>query len=362
MCTYSGTCDDRLAAVSVADPFHILDTAIAERAFPGAVVWLADAGGMRYHTARGKLAWDNNAAATGPDTVYDLASLTKLFTMAAALALAGQGVLRLDTPFGRLLPQYAGPVFADVDLVRLMNHSSGVRIGVQALAEQPVETWHDQIAAAEKPPAGDVLYSCTSYFLLARALEAAAGRPLDEIICDTILQPLGMSETTFVPLRDCAPERIAPTEVDAVSGRPWRGVVHDEAARAWTAATGTCCGNAGLFGTARDLAKFARLWMEEGAAGARQLLPADLVRRAFTDTIPEQSWRRGWGWQVEARFFMGEAPQGTAGHTGFTGPTLALNPHTGHIVIVLNNRVHPTRHGPDRMPFHRALAEWCYAQ
>lgn len=343
-------------------PLAVLAAARAERVFPGAVLWLGRGAQGHLHRAAGALTYDDAAAPVTTATVYDLASLTKLFVLTAGLVLAGRGELALERRVGHYLPELDVAAFQSVSIIRLLNHTSGVRFAIQDLHEAPVETWMSRIAAEPAGPPGEVLYSCTNYFLLARALEAVTGTSLDALIEETILAPLGLRDTSFVPRRDFAPERIAPTEIDAASGEPWRGLVHDEAARAWTAATGTACGNAGLFGTASDVAKFAQLWVRQGAWHGRQLLPPALVQRALCESVPENSWRRGWGWQIDARFFMGDAPPGTAGHTGFTGPTLALNLQTGHIVIILNNRVHPTRQGPDRMPCHRAIAQWCYAQ
>jgi CubicO group peptidase (beta-lactamase class C family) len=138
-------------------------------------------------------------------------------------------------------------------------------------------------------------------------------------------------------------------------------MVHDEAARAWSTATGTACGNAGLFSTAADLARFAQLWLDEGSCNGRQILAPEDVRSTFNDVMQEGSHGRGWCWQIDAAFYMSHvAPRGSAGHTGFTGPTFFLNPTTRDVAIILENRVCPTRHGPNRMPYHQRIAQWLF--
>jgi CubicO group peptidase (beta-lactamase class C family) len=341
----------------------ILQEAIGARAFPGAVVWLAHGDRVAAHMAAGSTAYD--AAFSRPvtcDTVYDIASLTKLFTATAFIIAAHETKTAVDTPVSALLPEFEVPDKCDITLHQLLNHTSGIELAVQALVEIPVHEWVTRIAQVplKSAPGTGVLYSCTNYFLLSHVIEALSGQRLNRFIESTVLQPLGMEWTSFTPLTRWNRDSIAPTEVDSATGKPWHGIVHDEAARA-VAAEGGCCGNAGLFSTAADLARFARLWLQEGACGTRQLLPPAIVRQALQDTVDAGTHRRGWCWQLDAAFFMSDdAPPGSAGHTGFTGPTLLLNPTTWHVAIVLNNRVYPTRHGPDRMVYHRRLAAWLF--
>ena len=329
--------------------------AIEARAFPGAAVWLEGAACLG--AAFGTTAYED--ALSRPvslETVYDIASLSKLFTAAAVLIATREAGCGLDSVLSRFLPEPPGGTLQSITVRQLLNHSSGVCFAIQSLPGTPPRRWVERIATEPlaSRPGTSVLYSCTNYFLLGRIVEALSGQSLDRYIETKLLKPLGMADTTFRPLERFSLDRIAPTEIDIATGLPWHGIVHDEAARFWSQGVGTACGNAGLFSTASDLAKFCRLWLDKGAG----IVHPDDVARSFADTEHEGQLWRGLGWQLGSAGFIGErAPAGTAGHTGFTGPTLLLNPRTRHVAVILNNRVYPTRNGPNRMAYHRRIAE-----
>lgn len=343
----------------------ILQEAISEHAFPGAVLWLGVGDQPLLFHAVGMTAYDDvGSKPVQLNTLYDIASLTKLFTMTAVLMACRLQGESIDKPLHRFIPAFNRDSYCEITLRHLLNHSSGIRFAVQSLVDTPHHDWNDRIVMAPlaTAPGSCVHYSCTNYFLLARALEAVLAQPLNRFIDSYIIQPLGMKVTTFWPRSARLLENIAPTEIDVETGAAWHGVVHDEAARIWSAVTGTACSNAGLFSTAGDLARFAQLWVNGGRYTGQQLLHPEDVRAAFSDTLPEESYRRGLCWQMDASFYMGfNAPGGTAGHTGFTGPTLILNPETKHICIILENRVYPNRNGPNRMPYHRRIAETLFS-
>jgi CubicO group peptidase (beta-lactamase class C family) len=366
----------------------ILEEARLARAFPGAQVWLGCGDTVLLHESFGLIAYEDEATnfpvpPVSAETLYDIASLSKLWTLAAFLLARRVMNLDVERRVREFLPEFDRADKRDITLRQLLNHSSGIGFAIQALVpgtgaevETPTmqaalaaearravapEKWIGEIARAPlaHAPGSKVLYSCTNYFLLARLVEMWTNQSLTEVLWQKMIQPLGLKHTTNEPLKYFAPCQIAPTERVSPTEFSWCGVVHDEAARQWAWQTGGVCGNAGLFSTASDLARFACLWLREGAWENRQLLHAEDVRATFIDTIPEnQSTQRGWCWQLDAQYFMSDAaPVGSAGHTGFTGPTLWLHPHTQHICIIVNNRVHPTRHGPNRMPYHRRIAE-----
>jgi CubicO group peptidase (beta-lactamase class C family) len=173
-----------------------------------------------------------------------------------------------------------------------------------------------------------------------------------------------MNRTTYFPLQKFARDEIAPTEIQ--NEILTQGIVHDEAARAWQEySRHGSCGNSGLFSTSEDLAKFVRLWLDDGAIGNQQIIARKDVENALSQTVPETDpiALRGLGFQISAPFFMSDkAPPDAAGHTGFTGPTLWFSRATRHVCILLNNRVCPTRESPNRFPTHRRIARWLMNQ
>ena len=346
-------------------PDSIAEAALSARVFPGAALYLSKADRLLHHAAYGRLGYE--APFLEPvslETQYDLASLTKIYVLALALKLSRELDRPLTSPVSLILPGFDPRLTP----AHLLGHASGITVSLQSLAEAPVEHWVSRLAAAPLgwAPGERVLYSCGNTFLAARLLEAWTGESLDSLLEIHLFRPLGLTDTTSTP----RPDRVAPTEANGAGYR--RGQVHDEAARAWAARTGTVCGNAGLFATAADVARFARIWLAAwpGRSGtapghetAGAILTAGDLARVAQSPLPEQSFLRGLGWQIGARFYIGErAPAHTWGHLGFTGPSLVVNPATSHLAVILNNRVHPSREGPNRMPYHAAWHDWLFTQ
>lgn len=357
----------------------IIEDAATQRAFPGAQFWLAH-GEQSLHGAVGTTAYDDPiSVAVTTNTIYDLASVSKLWTLSAFLIAARDSGIDANDALAKFLPEFDVDDKRAITLRQLLTHSAGIAIAIQSFTPRPtiegevarlhsgvvpIDDWVARIAQAplKSKPGEEVLYSCTNYFLLARLVEKWSGQRLDEFLHARIITPLGLQRTGCEPRKYFEAAEIAPTEINAETQAPWCGVVHDEAAREWQAQTGGACGNAGIFSTASDLARFAALWQHDGAYENQQILHPGDVRRCFEDVIPEDEedslQRRGWCWQIDANYITGEhAPRGAAGHTGFTGPSLWLHRESGHLCIVLNNRVYPTRNGPNRMPFHRAISD-----
>jgi CubicO group peptidase (beta-lactamase class C family) len=242
----------------------------------------------------------------------------------------------------------------------LLLHNSGIEIAIQSLIAKNCIDWISLITEAplHAPPGQTVRYSCTNFFLLARILELWTNTNADQWISANILEPLQMTRSSYWPQKYFSLEEIAPTEINPQTQKPWHGVAHDEAARDWQQQTSSTCGNSGLFSTVEDLAKFVKLWQNKGTLAGKKYFSAELANEALQPAAKEGelAWR-GLGWQIDARFFMGhKAPTGSAGHTGFTGPTLFFTPQN-QCVIILENRVYPTRNGPERMMYHRRIAQ-----
>ncbi|MFE2263912.1 serine hydrolase domain-containing protein [Streptomyces griseosporeus] len=274
------------------------------------------------------------------DTPFDLASLTKLCTAVAAVQQIERGTLGIDALVGAYLPEFRGAAKAGVTVRQLLTHTSGLR------PELPLYDCADDgerlaLLRAEAPsaPPGTYLYSDLNMLLLQHLLERLTGRPLDVLIHDGITRPLGMTATRFGPCPGAAA-----TEDQR---RPWakadrgmlRGEVHDE--NAW--ALGGVAGHAGLFSTAWDLAVFCRTLLAGGSYGPARILGPDFVELLLTPP--------GLGFAVDQRWFMGDlAGRGAAGHTGFTGTSLVLDPATDTFLVLLANTVHPRRRTPDSRP------------
>ncbi|MET7688388.1 serine hydrolase domain-containing protein [Streptomyces sp. NPDC005483] len=274
------------------------------------------------------------------DTPFDLASLTKLFTAVAAVQQIERGTLGIDARVGAYLPDFTAAATHGITVRELLTHTSGLR------PELPLHDCDDDedrlnLLRAEPPVGvpGTYTYSDLNPLLLQHVLERITGRSLDVLVHEGITRPLGMTSTRFGPCPGAAA-----TEDQR---RPWakvdrgmlRGVVHDE--NAWS--LGGVAGHAGLFSTARDLAIFCRALLAGGAYGPARILGPDFVELLLTPP--------GLGFAIDQKWFMGElAGRGAAGHTGFTGTSLVLDPATDTFVVLLANTVHPRRRPPDNRP------------
>ncbi|MEU0332852.1 serine hydrolase domain-containing protein [Streptomyces sp. NPDC006193] len=274
------------------------------------------------------------------DTPFDLASLTKLFTSVAAVQQIERGTLGIDARVGDYLPEFGAAAAYGVTVRQLLTHTSGLRPDLP-LHDCPDDRARLELLRAEAPTSepGVHRYSDLNMLLLQFVLERITGRTLDVLVQDGITRPLGMTSTAFGPCPGAAA-----TEDQR---RPWakadrgmlRGVVHDE--NAW--ALGGVAGHAGLFSTAPDLAVFCRALLAGGAYGPARILGPDFVELLFTPP--------GLGFALDQPWFMGElAGRGAAGHTGFTGTSLVLDPATDTFLVLLANTVHPRRRPPDSRP------------
>jgi CubicO group peptidase (beta-lactamase class C family) len=277
-------------------------------------------------------------------TPFDLASLTKLCTAIVAVQQIERGAVDIDAEVAAYLPEFHAAGQHRVTVRQLLTHTSGLR------PELPLYACADDaerlaLLRAEVPVSepGAYLYSDLNMLLLQHVLERVSGRTLDALIRDEITGPLGMTATRFGPCPDAAAtEDQRPPWAKADRGM-LRGVVHDE--NAW--ALGGVAGHAGLFSTGRDLAVLCRALLSGGAYGAVRILRPDSVKLLLSPP--------GLGFRVDQPWFMGElAGRGAAGHTGFTGTSLVLDPATDTFLVLLANTVHPRRREPDSRPRAKA--------
>ncbi len=339
--------DARIDSIRLGCIDALLETHIAAGTFPGAVVLIARSGMIVKHVCFGSASETPDRRAMTLDTIFDLASLSKVVvTVPLALQLVERGLWRLDDPLNRFLPRFADPA---VTIRHLLTHTAGLPPwanlfwrgrGKGKVLEQIYENrW--PIASLLFPPGQRVLYSDLGFILLGEAIVQVTGESLDRLAQEWIFTPLGMKETAFNPAH-VLQSRIAATEDDPDRGGVLIGQVHDE--NAW--AMGGVSGHAGLFSTAFDLAVYAQMLLNGGLYGEERVLSFRSVKLMTSPHTKGLNEERGLGWllQAENSTSAGDMLSEEAfGHTGFTGTSLWIDPRYELIVLLLTNRIHPTR-------------------
>lgn len=347
-------------AATLAPAVNLLDSAIAAGAAPGAVLAVS-LRGERFTHGTGRMALDNPAT---PDaaTVYDMASLTKVIALTTlAMQAVERGDLDLDSPVVRYLPDFArgeGPK-SDVTVRDLLLHDSGLPAHRRLWEETVVREGgllRARTSDLERPPGEKMVYSDIGAITLATILERISGTRLDRLFDRDVARPLGLTRTRFLPPKSWR-RVIPPTEFDPWRGRMLHGEVHDENAGRLDGVSG----HAGLFATAEDLLRFGE-WALAGSLGrpvdgpleppalfstwtARQDQPPGSSRAIGWDT---PSGRSSAGNLMSARSF---------GHTGYTGTSIWIDPTREIVIVLLTNRVHPTRVTPQFTPLRGMVAD-----
>lgn len=317
-------------------------TEIAAGHFPGAVVMLGRPGEVLYHEAFGQARLAPAAVPMQPDTVFDIASVSKVVATATAAAVcADDGLLQFEAPVSEYLPAFPA---ADVTVAHLAAHTAGLDNGkfdhlagetmLEAMVKAPA-TW---------PPDTVCEYSCRGFILLGLIVERVTGRPLGGFCRERIFAPLGMHDTQFGAPADLG--RLAASERDVA------GEISDGQARQ----AGRSVGNAGVFSTAPDLARFAETMLGRGTRDGTRILSTERHRRVTTRLTPPHLPARAFGWDLrppDQSPARGRLLSPSAyGHTGWTGQSLWIDPARELYAIVLTNRTHPRDTGN-----HGAAAE-----
>lgn len=337
--------DKRFAAA-----FAEVDGWVAKKAFPGAVLAVGQHGRLVALKSFGRLESAPGAPPMPVNAVFDLASLTKVVgTTTAAAILYDRHRLDLDAPVTRYLPAFGTtPGHERITVRQLLTHSSGLKLtGLlwqQASDRQGILHQIDVMAAPDAP--GTVYrYQDINLILMGEIVERITGMPLDRFLRKEVFAPLGMADTGFRPPAALLP-RIAPTEQDEVfRHRLVRGVVHDENSYVM----GGVAGHAGLFSTARDLATFAQLYLNGGSYHGRRILRASTVALFMTPQNLPAGSTRALGWDMPGKDGGLAGPTASPRaimHTGFTGTSIYIDPVRDAFVILLTNRVNPTRDNP----------------
>jgi CubicO group peptidase (beta-lactamase class C family) len=274
-------------------------SAVAQKQCPGGVLW-AEHEGVSYHKAYGNRTLVPTVEPMTEDTIFDAASLTKVVACTpSVMMLIERGQVKLDAPVQTYIPEFTGGGKEEVTVRHLMTHTSGLRPDIETRTDWKGDQAAIAKACEEKLQAkpGTVLrYSDINFFLLGEIVQRVSKMPLEEFVQKEVYRPLGMVDSGYLPPKSKL-KRIAPTEV--VKGVPWRGVVHDPTARHM----GGVAGHAGLFITASDLARYARMLLNEGTYKGKRIFKPETVRlMTSVQTPPSISSRRGLGWDIDSGY------------------------------------------------------------
>jgi CubicO group peptidase (beta-lactamase class C family) len=341
---------DEQAKRQLQPAYDVIESAIAGKAFPGATIAVGYKGKVAMR-AFGKLSYDAKAAVTNLNTMYDIASLTKVVATTTLVEKLAEGdfavPLDLDAKIERYLPEWAsGPnaVWRHKVTVRhLLTHTSGLPAFKEywrtSKGKQDTLT-RIFLEPLEYEPGTKEIYSDLGIILMAEIIERLTGRTMDDLAKSYIFSPLGMKNTMYRPPNKLWPQ-IAPTEIDnSLRHRLVQGEVHDENAFA----IGGVSGHAGLFSTAPDLAAFCEMLLDGGVYAHQRILRRATIAQ-FTAPQQLSGGTRTLGWAVpteggsSGHYFSAHS----FGHTGFTGTSIWIDPDRQLFVVLLTNRVHPTR-------------------
>lgn len=332
---------------------QIMNQAISEKLMPGAVTLVARAGKIVKHDAYGysALYTDGNfnemekPISMETDTIFDLASISKIFTAAAIMILFEKGYFHLDDPVAKHIPEFAVNGKENVTIRQLLTHTSGFTAWVPLYSKG--NSREDRLRMAlEQPlknlPGTTYEYSDLNMITLGMLVEHWSGTRQDEFVREHITEPLGMKDTMYNPPASIK-HRIAAAEYQSIldRGLVW-GEVHDE--NAWS--LDGVAGHAGVFSTANDLAKLAHIFINEGRYGSTQLLKPETVKLLLENQNASYHGNdHGLGWELGQGWYMDALSEGTYsfGHTGYTGTSIVVSPNNKTIAILLTNRVHPSR-------------------
>jgi uncharacterized protein YbbC (DUF1343 family)/CubicO group peptidase (beta-lactamase class C family) len=328
----------RLSAVD-----SVIQRAIADNSIPGAVLVVGHNRKVIYRKAYGHRALEPKRELMTLDTIFDLASLTKVVaTTTAIMQLMEQGRVRLNDPVAKYIPEFAQNGKEDITIRQLLTHYSGLAPDLDLETQWEGKRTAYQMACVTPPgttPGSGFVYSDINFIMLGELVEKVSGETLDAYTARHIFAPLKMIHTRYLPPAAWR-AKIAPTQYDE-KDKMLRGVVHDPTARRM----GGVAGHAGLFSTGDDLAKFAQALLDGGDG---ILSSAAVAKMTSPQTPPSAPILRGFGWDIDSPFSSNRGdllPVGSYGHTGFTGTSIWIDPTTQTYIILLTNAVHPRGKG-----------------
>ena len=335
---------EQLAPISA-----IVKKEIRKGRIPGAVVLIGNRNKVLYRKAFGNKAIKPKKSPMAENTIFDLASLTKVIaTTTAVMQLVENGKLQLEKPVAKYWPEFKANGKDQITVLELLTHYSGLRPDLDLKPELRGYDAALEMIIEEKPlspPGAGFVYSDINFEILGELVRRVSGMPLDAYCSEHIFGPLGMKDTSFSPALSQR-KRIAPTQYrSGNSGELLQGEVHDPACRRM----GGVAGHAGLFSTADDLSIFARMLLSGGSfAGVKILDPHMVEQMTVPRSPPGKTPLRGLGWNISSPFASNRDElfsAGSYGHKGFTGTMMWIDPVTEIYIIILTNRVHPRGKG-----------------
>jgi CubicO group peptidase (beta-lactamase class C family) len=337
---------------------NLIEQSIRRRAFPGASISIGYKGSLIYQKAFGKFDYSQNGKPVTTTTLYDLASLTKVVAATTlAMQLCESGDLKLEFPVSRFYPSFTGGARERITIKHLLTHTSGLPAHLAFYKDtQGKSEFVKRILTTplEYEPGAKMIYSDLGVILLGDILEKITAKPLDVLAHSRIFAPLGMDHTLFKPGGQLKAQ-IAPTEKDPWRDRLIQGEVHDENAYAM----GGVSAHAGLFSTSGDLAIFCQMLLNGGVYNHHRLVKRSTLEQfvARQEFPPGSSRALGWDTPSEGSSAGSLLPSTSFGHTGFTGTSIWVDPTRQLFIILLTNRVCPTRENNAILEVRRQVAD-----
>ncbi len=335
----------------------IMKVALAEHAAPGASLAVGRYGRIVHIKGYGRLDTVQTSSLVDENSIYDMASLTKVIsTTTASMILEEQGLLDLDRTVVSYLPEFNAPEKAGITVRQIVTHRGGLEAFAPLFRDfKGREQFLEQIniRPLKSAPGTATVYSDWDMILQQLIIEKITGQTLDRFVAEKVFGPLGMTSTMYTPDSTTYFNRIAPTEVVAFRGGLVRGSVHDENAFSM----GGVSGHAGLFSSARDLTIFAQMMLNNGEYNGVRILKPETVARWTAPQSRTSSRALGWDTPSKGSSAGSYFSPRSYGHTGFTGTSLWMDPERGLFVILLTNRVNPSRDNNRHAPLRRAVAD-----
>ena len=351
---------DRIAAAE-----QVVATGVLDGRYPGAVLTVATGDDAHRFVTGHAVRWASTQTElpvqewvpVTEQTIFDLASISKLFTTIVIMQQVERGLIELDRPVAAYLDEFDVDHKRMITVADLLTHTSGLPWWLPLWSDHPDPATRLHAALVAEPdtePGSAYCYSDINLITVGELVHRTSGRPLDQLVADQVTTPLGLADTGYNP----DPSqwfRVAATEDEPDAGRGMvRGSVHDE--NAWS--LGGVAGHAGVFSTATDLTRLAWCLLAGGTLDGVQVLTSGSLAAMAQNRTAVHGHDHGLGFEVNQPSFMGGlAGPHTIGHTGFTGTSLVIDLDRGVIAILLTNRVHPTRHGLPTNPVRAAVGD-----